>query len=115
VKGRLVGYNDSQGSMHVKVYYPDEGVFKWHPEELFVYADAMTEIEKTSDNLKAKEMKAKPLKYFQQMVGTKHTDPEDGITYKTTEVKTNKQGYNVACRRENCKGKPVGVLMVPIM
>ena len=42
------------------------------------------------------------------MVGTRHTDPEDGITYETTEVKTNKHGYIVAYRREICKGKPVG-------
>jgi hypothetical protein len=34
--------------------------------------------------------------------------PEDGITYETTEVKTNKQRYIVAYRREICKGKPVG-------
>ena len=81
VKGRLVGYNDSQGPLHVKVYYPDEGVSKWHPEELLVNADAMMEIEKTSDRPKAKEMEAKPLEYFKPMVGTKHTDPEDGITY----------------------------------
>jgi len=113
VKGRLVGYNDSQGPLHVKVYYPDEGVSKWHPEELLVYADAMTEIEKTSDKPKAKEMESKPLEYFKPMVGTRHTDPEDGITYETTEVKTNKQGYIVAYRREICKGKPVGSIDGP--
>jgi hypothetical protein len=70
LKGKLVGYNDSQDPLNVKVYYPDEGVSKWHPEELFVYADAMTEIEKTSDKLKAKEMEAKHLEYFKPMVGT---------------------------------------------
>ena len=53
-------------------------------------------------------MEAKPLDYFKPMVGTRHTDPEDGITCETTEVKTNKQGYIVAYRREICKGKPVG-------
>ena len=58
-------------------------------------------------------MEAKPLKYFKPMVGTRHTDPEDGITYETTEVKTNKQGYIVAYRREICKGKPVGSIDGP--
>jgi hypothetical protein len=72
VKGRLVEYNNSQESLHVKVYYPDEGVFKWQPKELLVYADAMTEIEKMSDRPKAKEMRAKPLEYFKPMVGTRH-------------------------------------------
>ena len=73
----------------------------------------MTEIEKTSDRPKAKEMEAKPLDYFKPMVSTRHTDPEDGITYDTTEVKTNKQGYIVAYRREICKGKPVGSIDGP--
>jgi hypothetical protein len=43
----------------------------------------------------------------------RHTDPEDGITYETTEVKTNMQGYIVAYRREICKGKPVGSIDGP--
>ena len=59
---------------------------------------------KTSIKPKAKEMESKPLEYFKPMVGTRHTDPEDGITYETTLVKTNKQGYIVAYRREICKG-----------
>jgi hypothetical protein len=112
VKGILVGYNDSQCPLHVKVYYPDEGVSKWYPEELLVYAVAMTEIKQTSDKLKAKEMEAKPLDYFKPMVGARHTVPENGITYENNEVKTNKQGYIVAFWRKICKGKQ---LMVPIM
>ena len=35
------------------------------------------------------------------------------ITYETTEVKTNKQGYIVAHGREICKGKPVGSIDGP--
>jgi hypothetical protein len=73
----------------------------------------MTEIEKTSDKPKSKEMEAKPLEYFKPMVGTRHTDPEDGNTYETTKVKTNKQGYIVAYRREFCKGKLVGIIDGP--
>jgi hypothetical protein len=73
----------------------------------------MTEIEKTSDKPKAKEMESKPPEYFKPMVGTRHTDPENGITYETTEVKTNKQGYIVASRREICKSKTVGSIDGP--
>ena len=50
----------------------------------------MTEIEKTSDKPKAKEMESKPLEYSKPMVGTRHTDLENGITSETTEVKNNK-------------------------
>jgi hypothetical protein len=32
VKGRLGGYNDNQGPLHVMVHYPDKGVSKWHPK-----------------------------------------------------------------------------------
>ena len=88
VKGQLIRYNDSQGPLHVKVYYPDKGISRWHPEELLVLAYTMAEIENTSDKPRAKKMKAKPMKYFTPMVGTWHTDPEDGITYETTKEKT---------------------------
>ena len=113
IQGRLVGYNDSQGPLHAKVYYPGEGISRWHPEELLEYADAMAEVDKMATKPRAKEMEAKPKEYFDAMVGTRHTDPEDGITYETTEVKTNKQGYIVAYRREICKGKPVGSIDGP--
>jgi hypothetical protein len=57
-------------------------------------------------------MESKPLEYFKPMVGTRHTDPENGITY---EIKTNKQGHIVACKKEICKGKPVESIDGPIM
>ena len=88
IQGRLVGYNDSQGPLHAKVYYPGEGISRWHPEELLEYADAMAEVDKTATKPRAKEMEAKPKEYFDAMVGTRHTDPEDGITYETTEINT---------------------------
>ena len=87
-----MGYNDSQGPLHAKVSYPGEGISRWHPEELLEHADAMAEIDKTVNKPRAKEMEAKPKEYFDAMVGTRHTDPEDGITYETTEVKRISRG-----------------------
>ena len=75
----------------------------------------MTEIEKTSDRPKAKEMEAKPLEYFKPMVGTRHTDPEDGMTYETTEVKTDKQGILLRIGGKYVRVNLWGVLTVPIM
>ena len=53
-------------------------------------------------------MECQPLEYFLPLVGTRHTDPDDGLTYETTDVKTNRHGYIVAYRQRYYKGKALG-------
>ena len=47
-QGILVGYNDSMGPLHAKVYYPMRNVAVWHAEELLQYTDALQAIDKNS-------------------------------------------------------------------
>ena len=49
-----------------------------------------------------------PVEYFKPLVGTRHTDPDNGLVYETTEVKVDRQGYIVAYRRVVDKGPPTG-------
>ena len=46
--------------------------------------------------------------YFEPLVGTRHTDPDNGLVYETTEVKVDRQGYIVAYRRLVVRGKLTG-------
>ena len=46
--------------------------------------------------------------YFDPLVGTRHTDPDNGLVYETTEVKVDRQGYIVAYRRLVVRGKLTG-------
>ena len=41
-------------------------------------------------------------------MGTRHTDSDNGLVYETTEVKIDRQGYIVACRRLVVRGKLTG-------
>ena len=45
---------------------------------------------------------------FDPLVGTRHTDPDNGLVYETTEVKVDRQGYIVAYRRLVIRGKLTG-------
>ena len=46
--------------------------------------------------------------YFDSLVGTRHTDPDNGLVYETTEVKVDRQGYIVLYRRLVVRGKLKG-------
>ena len=54
-----------------------------------MFADALYEMEQIYKKPAARDMGEKPVKYFYPLVGTRHTDPEDGLQYEVTEVKTN--------------------------
>ena len=88
-EGILVGYSDSRGPLHGKVYFPNLKQSEWYPEELVTFADALYEMEQVYKKPAARDMGEKPVKYFYPLVGTRHTDPEDGLQYEVTEVKTN--------------------------
>jgi hypothetical protein len=55
--------------------------------------------------VQSKEMEKE---YFDPLVGTRHTDPDNGLIYKTPEVKIHRQGYIVAYRRLVIRGKLTG-------
>ena len=88
-EGILDGYSDSRGPLHVKVYFLNLIQSEWYPEELVTFADAPYEMEQVYKKPAARDMGEKPVKYFYPLVGTRHTDPEDGLQYEVTEVKTN--------------------------
>jgi hypothetical protein len=49
-----------------------------------------------------------PVSYFEPLIGTRHTNPENGILYKTVDVKMNREGYIVAFRKVVTRAKVTG-------
>ena len=86
-EGILVGYSDSRGPLHGKVYFPNLKQSEWYPEELVTFADALYEMEQAYNKPAAKNMGEKPVEYFYPLVGTCHTDPVDGSQYEVMEIK----------------------------
>ena len=81
VEGKAVGYEDLQGSLRDKVYYPATANSKWVDEQLVKYED------------------------FYPLLGRRHVDPDNGLTYETTDVFQDKRGYNLVYRRLVTKGR----------
>ena len=80
---------DSRGPLHVKVHFPSLSKSEWYPEELVEFADALHEMKMVYEKPAAKDMGEKPEEYFKPLVGTRHIDPDNGLQYEVTEVKTN--------------------------
>ena len=55
-----------------------------------------------------------PVSYFEPLIGTRHTDSENGLLYKTVEVKESREGYIVACRKVVTRDKATGYKDGPI-
>jgi metal-dependent hydrolase (beta-lactamase superfamily II) len=53
----------------------------------------------------ARDMGEKPVEYFYLLIGTRHTDHEDGLQYKVTEIKVNKKKEIVAYRQRIYEGQ----------
>ena len=107
-KGMLVGYDDQQGPLRVKVYYPTESTWEWVAEELVTFEDPLNAISNTQQEPAEIVQPEQPMEYFLPLVGTRHTDPENGLQYQTTTVKVDRQGFIVAYRRRFHKGKMIG-------
>ena len=56
----------------------------------------------------ARDMGEKPVEYFYSLVGTRHTDPVDGLQYEVTEIKVIKKQEIVAYRQRIYKGQYEG-------
>ena len=87
----------------VKVYYPKENTYAWVDEQLDTYADPLLALDKVRKGKVLVLPKEIPVSYFKPLIGTRHTDPENGLLYETVEVKINREGYIVAFRKVGTK------------
>ena len=79
----------------MKVYYPKENTYAWVDEQLVTYADPLLALNKVWKGKVFVLPKEVPVSYFEPLIGTRHTNPENGLLYETVEVKMNREGYMV--------------------
>ena len=89
----------------VKVYYPKENTYAWVDEQLVTYADPLLALDKVRKGKVLVLPKEVPVSYFKPLIGTRNTDPENGLLYEAVEVKMNREGYIVAFRKVVTRGK----------
>jgi hypothetical protein len=105
VEGKVVGYDDLQGSLRVKVYYPATANSEWVDEQLVKYADPLDQLENKNLIVPAEDVPERDIEDFYPLLGTRHVDPDNGLTYETTDVFQDKRGYNLVYRRLVTKGR----------
>jgi hypothetical protein len=113
-KGVLIGYDDQKGTLLVKVYYAKENTYAWGDEQLVTYADPLLALDKVRKDKVIVLPKAVLVSYFEPLIGTRHTDSENGILYETVEVKMNREEYIVAFRKVVTRRKVTGYKIGPI-
>jgi hypothetical protein len=86
-KGILVGYDDDQGPLLARVYFPDTGIFELHDNSYILYQNLNAELEKKAGESPTIATTVKDVSEFKYLIGTRHVDPESGLTYETTEIK----------------------------
>ena len=85
-KGILVGYDDQLGPVRVKVYHSQDNSYQWIDEDLVTFADPLLSLNKSNRGKVAVQPKEMDREYFDPLVGTRHTEPENRLVYETTEV-----------------------------
>jgi hypothetical protein len=84
MEDKVVGYDDLQGSLRVKVYYPATATSEWVDEQLVKYANPLDQLEDKKPE--------RDIEDFYPLLGTRHVDPDNGMTYETTDVFQDKRG-----------------------
>ena len=82
----LVGYDDEQGPLLVRIYFSDTKIFKLHDNGYIQYQSFKDQI----TGVKEPEQEAPedcPLEFYAPLVSTRHIDPKYGLTYQTVDIK----------------------------
>jgi hypothetical protein len=91
-KGVLVGYEDQLGPVRDKVYHSQDNSYQWVDENSVTFADPLMSLNKSNRGKVAVQPKEMQKKNFDPLVGTWHTDPDNGLVYETTEVEIDRPG-----------------------
>ena len=73
-QGILVGYNDDQGPLLAKVYFPATGVYELHDNGYIQYqsfTDQLIGVHKPKQEVSVE----RPMEEYQLLVGSRHIDP----------------------------------------
>ena len=100
----LVGYDDDQGLLLARIYFPQTGIFELHDNSYICYQTLNDEVERKTSNLPASTTVRDPEAY-KYLIGTRYVEPDSGCTYATTEIKVTPNQDIVAWRKRFYNGK----------
>ena len=103
-KGILVGYDDEQGPLLARIYFPDTGIFELHDNSYIRYQSLHAELELKPEKSPVNTTTVRKVSEYKYLIGTRHVDPESGLTYKTTEIKVTPNKNITAWRKKSTKG-----------
>ena len=69
------------------------------------YADPLDQLEDKKHIVPAEDVPERDIEDFYPLLGTRHVDLDNGLTYETTDVFQDKRGYNLVYRRLVTKGR----------
>ena len=104
-QGILVVYDDDQGPLLARVYFPDTRVYELHDNGYMVYQKFCDQVSGTSEAPEQATPVERSPEYYLPLVGSRHVDPSTGLTNKTVEIKVTPQLDKVAWRRRVIKGE----------
>ena len=77
-----MGYDDDQGPLLARIYFPQTGVFELHNNSYICYQTLNDEVESKTGNLPASTWVRDPEDY-KYLIGTRHVNPDSGCTVVT--------------------------------
>ena len=100
-----MGYDDEQGPLLARIYFPDTGIFELHDNSYIRYQSLHAESERKEEASPKSTTPAKEISDYKYLIGTRHVDPESGLTYETTEIKVAPNKDIIAWRKRVYNGK----------
>ena len=80
-------YDDDQGPLLARVYFPGTGIFKLHDNSFIRYQSLNAELERKAGESPTNTTTVRVVREYKYLIGTRHVDPDSGRTYETTEIK----------------------------
>ena len=85
-QGILVGYDDDQGPLLARVYFSATGVYELHDNWYIQYQSFTDQL--IGVHVPKQEVSVeRPMEDYQLLVGSRHIDPKNGLTYETVDIK----------------------------
>ena len=74
-----MGYDDDQGPLLARIYFPQTGIFELHDNSYICYQTLNDEVDRKTGALPASTIVRDPEEY-KYLIGTCHVDPDSGCT-----------------------------------
>ena len=89
--------------MLARIYFPDTKIFELHDNGYIQYQSFKDQITGV-DEPEEEPREDHPVELYAPLVGTRHIDPKNGLTYQTVDIKVTSNRDIVAWRRKIIRG-----------